>query len=225
MRLRKKPWARPELAACTFFIDNPLTLKGNWKKEFNNENPIHLELGCGKGNFVAQIGCVNPDINYIAIDIKSEVLGLGKRKCEELYKEKGLDPHKNLRLMSHDIERLLDIMEEDEKIHRIYINFCNPWSKPRHLKHRLTHTKQLTTYRKLLIDGGEIHFKTDSDELFEESLVYFEEANYTVTYKTYDLHASGYVPNYTTEHERMYTEEGIKIKFLIATPVGTHRQA
>lgn len=217
MRLRRKPWARPELAAANFYVDNPLYLKGKWVEEFGNTNPLHVELGCGKGNFVAQIGVENLDINYIAVDIKSEVLALGKRKCEEVYGERGLDPHTNVRMMSQDIERLLDVFEESEKFERIYINFCNPWSKPKQLKHRLTHTRQLNTYKKLLADGGEIHFKTDSDELFADTLEYIKEAGFEISYLTEDLHQSGYEPNYKTEHEKMYSEQGIKIKFLICS--------
>ncbi len=220
MRMRRKPWARPELAACPFFIDNPLELGKSWQAEFANDNPIHMELGCGKGNFVAKIGVVHPEINFLAIDIKSEVLAMGKRICEQAYAEKGLNPIDNLRMMSQDIERLRDVFQFGDKIERIYINFCNPWStKTRHLKHRLTHTRQLNMYKTLLSPTGDVHFKTDSDELFEDTLVYLEESGYKVEYITYDLHGSGYSPNYTTEHEEMYTAEGIKIKFLIARPV------
>ena len=190
MRMRRKPWARPELEACDFFVANPKENKGNWKNTFKNtENPIYLELGCGKGTFMAVHGSDNPNINYIAIDIKDEVLLLAK------------------------IDTILD---SNDKIERIYINFCNPWPKDRHKKRRLTHTRQLTKYRDFLVDGGEIHFKTDDDELFEESLEYFKECNFEITYITRDLHNSGYEYNVVTEHEEMFSKQGIKIKFLIA---------
>ena len=86
MRIRFKPWARPELEASEFYIDNPEDYKGKWKELFKNENPIHLELGCGKGGFISQLAVYNPDINYIAIDLVDAMLGLAKRKIEESYK-------------------------------------------------------------------------------------------------------------------------------------------
>ena len=79
MRMRRKPWARPELAQCKYFIDNPKDVKGKWKELFENDNPIHLELGTGKGVFIADLAVKHPEINYIAIDIKSDVLGYARR--------------------------------------------------------------------------------------------------------------------------------------------------
>ena len=99
----------------------------------------------------------------------------------------------------------------------VYINFCNPWPKKKHKKRRLTHTRQLSSYKKFLC--GELWFKTDDDELFEESFEYFEEAGYEILYKTWDLHSESPYENIVTEHERMFTEEGKKIKFLIAKPL------
>lgn len=215
MRMRKKPWARPELEACEFFVINPKEYKGKWKEFFGNDKPIYLELGCGKGTFIAVHGSENPEINYIAIDIKDEVLGLAKRNIEKAYEEKGraLD---NVKLMAQEIGLISEILNEDDVISRIYINFCNPWPKEKHKKRRLTHTRQLEQYKIFLKCEGEIYFKTDDDELFEESLEYFNEAGFKITYITYDLHNSDFKGNIETEHERMFTEQGIKIKFLIA---------
>lgn len=216
MRLRKKPWARPELDAWPSFINNPEEYIGRWKEHFGNDNPIYMELGCGKGGFIAQLAPAHLDINYIAIDIKDEVLGLAKRKLENGYKEIGEEP-KNIALMAHDIEKIGEIVAPEDRVERIYINFCNPWQrKAKHKKHRLTHTRQLNKYRTFLQDGGEIYFKTDCDVLFEDSLEYFAESGFTVKYITRDLHKSDYVGNVKTEHEDMYTEQGIKIKFCIA---------
>jgi len=108
------------------------------------------------------------------------------------------------------------MLDEKDVIERIYINFCNPWPKDRHKKRRLTHTRQLQKYKKFLKSGAEIWFKTDDDELFEESLEYFKECNLEIKYITYDLHASGFEGNVSTEHEEMFTAQGIKTKFLIA---------
>lgn len=215
MRLRKKPWARPELEACNFFIINPSENRGKWRESFNNDNPIYLELGCGKGTFIAVHGSENKDINYIAIDIKDEVLVLAKRNIEKAYKEKDEEVN-NLKLMAQEIGLIEDVFSKDDIVSRIYINFCNPWPKERHKKRRLTFTKQLEKYKTFLTENGEIYFKTDDDNLFEESLEYFKEAGLNVEYITYDLHNSDVKGNVRTEHENMFSEQGIKIKFLIA---------
>lgn len=215
MRLRKKPWARPELEACNFFIVNPSEYKGKWRDSFNNDNPIYLELGCGKGTFVAVHGSENPNINYVAIDIKDEVLVLAKRNIEKAYNEKGLEIN-NLKLMAQEIFLINDVFSKEDIVDRIYINFCNPWPKERHKKRRLTYPTQLEKYKEFLSKDGRIYFKTDDDELFDESLEYFKEAGFEIEYITYDLHNSDFVGNVRTEHENMFSEQGIKIKFLIA---------
>ena len=216
MRLRKKPWARPELEACNFFITNPSENKGKWKQSFVNDNPIYLVLGCGKGTFIAVHGSENEDINYIAIDIKDEVLVLAKRNIEKAYEDKNKEIN-NLKLMAQEIALINDIFSEEDVVDRIYINFCNPWPKERHKKRRLTHTRQLENYKNFLAEDGEIYFKTDDDELFDESIEYFKEAGFNIEYITYDLHKSDFVGNVRTEHENMFSEQGIKIKFLIAS--------
>ena len=215
MRIRKRAWARPELAACEFYIDKPEENKGKWKDCFKRNQPIHMELGCGKGGFISQIAVKNPEINYIAVDLIDAMLGLAKRKVEEIYKEneKEMD---NVFLARCDIERILNMMDETDTVDRIYINFCNPWPRGKHQKKRLTHTRQLENYKVFLKDGGEIRFKTDDDALFQSSLRYFEEAGYTIIWKTYDLHSEEIADNIETEHEKMFSEQGIKIKSLIA---------
>lgn len=217
MRIRFKPWARPELEASKFYRDNPEELKDKWKQEFKNkENPIHLELGCGKGNFISQLAVQNPETNYIAIDLVDAMLGLAKRKVEESYKEQNKEPD-NILLTRFDIERIMLILGKQDNIKRIYINFCNPWPKGKHKKKRLTHTRQLEKYKTFLAEGGEIYFKTDDDDLFQGSLGYFEESGFTILKKTYDLHAEPiWENNIETEHEKMFSEQGIKIKALIA---------
>ena len=216
MRIRYKKWARPELEASQFYIDNPEEMKGKWKEYFGNNNPIHLELGCGKGQFISELASENLNINYIAIDLVDAMLGLAKRNVEAKYKEKNIEP-KNIVLTRFDIERILLILEEQDQIERIYINFCNPWPKGKHRKKRLTHTRQLEKYRVFLKENGEIYFKTDDDDLFHSSLLYLEEAGFEVLKKTYDLHSEPiFEKNIETEHEKMFSEQGIKIKALIA---------
>ena len=108
------------------------------------------------------------------------------------------------------------MLDEKDKIERIYINFCNPWPRGKHHKKRLTHPKQLELYKTFLIDGGEIRFKTDDDNLFSDSLNYFENTGFKVIWKTYDLHNENIDDNIETEHEKMFSEQGVKIKALIA---------
>ncbi len=220
MRIRFKPWAREELEASSFYIDNPEDYKGKWKTLFKNDNPIHLELGCGKGGFISQIASKNQDINYIAIDMVDAMLGLAKRNIEQVYTEKNIQIN-NVYLTRYDIERILLILDDKDQIDRIYINFCNPWPRGKHRKKRLTHTRQLEKYKQFLKDEGEIYFKTDDDGLFNASLMYFEEAGFEIIDKTFDLEETlkihpEFWDNIETEHEKMFKQEGIKIKALKA---------
>ena len=217
MRIRYKKWARPELEASKFYIDNPENWKGRWKKIFKNpKNPIQLELGCGKGYFIANLASNNLNINYIAIDLIDAMLGLAKRNVEQIYKEKKIEPE-NVVLTRFDIERIPLILDKNDNIQRIYINFCNPWPRGKHRKKRLTHTRQLEKYKTFLSDKGEIYFKTDDDDLFNSTLNYLEKSGFKVVNKTYDLHTNPiFENNIETEHEKMFTEQGIKIKALIA---------
>ena len=144
------------------------------------------------------------------------MLGLAKRNIEAIYKEKNLEIE-NIKLVRHDIERILLFMDKKDKIERIYINFCNPWPRPKHRKKRLTNTKQLLLYKEFLVEGGEIFFKTDDDALFKDSIKYFEDSKFKIINKTYDLHNEPiFEDNIVTEHEKMFSDEGIKIKALIA---------
>lgn len=218
MRIRRKAWARPELEECKFFVDNSTENKGRWNNCFKEKQPIHLELGCGKGTFISKLACQNSNINYIAIDIKSEMLGLTKRNIEKEYGKlnKSID---NVLITAYQIELIQNIFDTNDVIDRIYINFCNPWPKARHNKKRLTHTRQLEKYKTFLKRGGEIYFKTDDDNLFLASQRYFKEAGFAIEKLTYDLHREKDTNNIETEHEKMFTNEGIKIKALIAKNV------
>ena len=217
MRIRYKKWARPELEASKFYEDNPEEWKGKWKEHFTKtNNPIHLELGCGKGQFISKLAVENQNTNYIAIDLVDAMLGLAKRNIENAYKEENIEPE-NVIITRFGIERINLILDEKDNIERIYINFCNPWPKGKHRKKRLTHSKQLEKYKQFLQPNAEIYFKTDDDGLFESSLIYLEESGFKVVSKTYDLHKEPiFKNNIETEHEKMFTEQGIKIKACIA---------
>ncbi len=218
MRIRYKKWARPELEASKFYRDNPEELKGKWREEFKNpKNPLYLELGCGKGQFISKLAVQNQNINYIAIDLIDAMLGLAKRNVEEEYKANNIEPE-NVLLTRFDIERISLILGKEDNVGRIYINFCNPWPKGKHRKKRLTHTRQLEKYKEFLAENGEVYFKTDDDGLFESSIEYFKEAGFEILKLTRDLHNEDIFDgkNIETEHEKMFSEQGIKIKALIA---------
>jgi tRNA (guanine-N(7)-)-methyltransferase len=217
MRIRFKPWARPELEASKFYIDNPEEYKGKWKEAFKEpSSELHLELGCGKGNFISQLAVKNHNINYLAIDLVDAMLGLAKRNIEQKYNEnkKEID---NIIITRYDIERILNILNLEDNVKRIYINFCNPWPRGKHHKKRLTHIRQLEKYKQFLQKNGEIFFKTDDDSLFADSLLYFKQTGFTIEKFTYDLEKEeNFWDNIVTEHEQMFMNEGIKIKAVIA---------
>lgn len=231
MRMKFKPWAREELETSPFYIDTPQQCKNKWKTAFENEQELHLELGCGKGNFIAQLSKQNQNINYIAVDLVDAMLGMAKRNVEAAYGirkstvaekiENEIEKQKvvkNLKLIRYDISRISDIFGEQDEIRRIYINFCNPWPRGKHHKKRLTHERQLEQYKKFL--KGEIFFKTDDEELFNDTIKYFERSGYEIIKITRDLSNEENFwngeQNVETEHEKMFKAEGIKIKALIA---------
>lgn len=217
MRIRRRPWAKQELEDAKFYVDNPAEYKGKWKERFKEfRKPLYLEIGCGKGSFIAKLAIKHPENNYIAADMIEAMLGLSKRNIEQEYQNSGLEID-NLFLIRMNAERILDVFDQKDTVDRIYINFCNPWPRGKHKKRRLTHTRQLNNYKTFLNEkNGEIYFKTDDDELFEESLEYFAEAGFKIIKKTNDLHNDLIFEDIRTEHENMFSEQGIKIKALIA---------
>ena len=218
MRIRKKKWAEPELSVCDFFVKNPEEHAGSWKSAFKKEQPLVLEIGCGKGGFAGQFALLHPEINIIALDIKIDMLGVGRRTIVKLFEEAGksADEIDNLLLVNYNVEQLDRVIKPEDRIERLFINFCNPWPRPKHKKRRLTYYKKLEMYKSFLLPEAQIRFKTDDDELFEESIEYFAQSGYDIIYLTRDLHQSDFDENIVTEHERMFTKEGKTIKFLIA---------
>lgn len=218
--MRFKPYAGPELAACPFHVNDPEAQRGKWHTLFARPGqPLHLELGCGKGGFLAQLAVRHPENNYVGIDLTDKVLILAKRNIERLYAQEGRAPD-NVLILTHDIERIARILSPDDRFERIYINFCNPWNKKAgHKKHRLTHTRQLLAYREFLADGGEIWFKCDDTDLYDDTLCYLAEAGFEVTWQTRDLHADEPAWNIRTEHEEMFSQKGIPTKALIARKI------
>ena len=209
MRMRKRHNLVPRMERCADkLISDPDKMINCWRNLMPGCTSLWLELGCGKGRFTADLAASEPETLLIALERVPDAMIIAMERV----KNAGLD---NVRFIDADAKLLPEFFGQAE-VDRIFINFCDPWPKSRDAKLRLTAPSFLRRYSDILPVGGEIHFKTDDDELFAESLVYFKECGFEIKYITYDLHNSGYEPNIVTEHEKMFSDEGIKIKFLIA---------
>ena len=214
MRMRRKRWTEPTIADCPYFVERPASHRGYWQDLFTRRQPVHLEIGCGKGVSTAQMARDNPGINYIAIDEVRHVLAVSVRNIDRVFEGRVPD---NIVLSAVDAMRIYDTFCAADSIERIYINFPNPWDeRAKHHKRRLTHPRQLEQYRDFLAPGGEIWFKTDSDALFIATKRYMSECGFEIAFITEDLHGSGFAPNYISEHERLYMSQSKPIRFLIA---------
>ncbi|HAU5270457.1 TPA: tRNA (guanosine(46)-N7)-methyltransferase TrmB [Clostridioides difficile] len=205
MRRRRKKGADEKLLSYTKYVlrDYIDKLKGKWNLKFRNDNPIHVEFGTGKGKFITTLAKQNPDINYIAMELKEEVL----LKAVEKADASNLN---NILFLWGDVSNILDYFEAKE-LSRIYINFCDPWPKNRWSKRRLTHSGFLEMYNRVLEDDGEIHFKTDNEKLFEFSLNEIAANNWLLKNISLDLGNSEYENNVTTEYEDKFMSQGMRI--------------
>ena len=211
MRMRAKKWVKPELDACPYYIQDPLPLRGVWRSLFPEPLPFHVELGCGKGFATAKMAHETPEVNFLAVDLSSTVLGVARRNIAAQYGEANVD---NIRLTHFNIMWTSRFLAPEDRVERIYIQFCNPWNqKASQHKRRLTHPRQLMQYREFLTEDAQIWFKTDDDPLFAASREYFAACGFQEKYVTWDLHASDFSPNFVSEHERLYADQGIPIKF------------
>lgn len=208
MHMRKKKWARPELDACPYFIPDPSLYRNRWQTLFPAIQPLHVEFGCGKGVSTAQMIAQEPQYNFVAMDISSDVLGDARRNLEQ-----AASPVTHAFLSRCDLEHAADFFGPEDRVERIILSFCNPWPKRRHEKRRLTHPRQLMQYRTFLDTQGEVYFKTDDDTLWDDSQVYFYVCGFMPVFRTDHLHASGFSPNYVSEHEARYLQEGKHIHF------------
>ena len=210
MRLRNVPGARDMIAESEFTIKDETTYKGRWNEDvFKNENPIHIEVGMGKGQFIITLAENNPDINYIGIEKYSSVLVRAIEKQEE----KQLP---NLFFIRMEAENIADVFEKNE-VSQIYLNFSDPWPKDRHAKRRLTSVQFLERYEKILKTKGHVIFKTDNRDLFDFSLEQVEVAGWQLDNYTFDLHHSEYAEgNVMTEYEERFTTKGNPICRLVA---------
>lgn len=201
MRVRKRKGAEEHLANHPqYVILEPEAAKGKWHELFGNDNPIHIEVGSGKGAFITGMAQQNPDINYIGIDIQLSVLSYALDKVLASGAE-------NVKLLRVDGSALTKYFEDSE-VDMMYLNFSDPWPKSRHEKRRLTYKTFLDTYKQILPENGEIHFKTDNRGLFEYSLASFSQYGMVINKVWLDLHASDYEGNVMTEYERKFSEKG-----------------
>ena len=211
MRLRRKPWIDEAILDYADFLSIgwPENCRGCWQDIFaRGERPLWVELGAGKGQFIAGLAAQHEDVNIIGIELQRGVLYYAGQKvaAAELA---------NVRLVEGDISELLDVFAPGE-VDRFYLNFCDPWPKARHAKRRLTHRGFLEKYATLLAPQGEIHFKTDNHDLFYFSIEEFQALGWTLRDVTDDLHQNEPAENVRTEYEQKFSAKGQPIYRLVA---------
>lgn len=210
MRLRNVKGARDVMQNSEFVFADPENMAGTWKEIFGNSNPVHIEIGMGKGKFISTLAKMNPDINYVGIEKYSSVLVRAVEKQNELQLP-------NLKFIRMDAENIVNIFGKGE-VDKIYLNFSDPWPKDRHAKRRLTSKEFFARYDVILKKDGEVHFKTDNRDLFDFSLEEVGNANWKLKAHTFDLHNDESLNegNVMTEYETRFSEEGKPINKLIA---------
>lgn len=210
MRLRNIPGADEAIADSPHCIQEPMAEKGRWHLIFGNENPIHIEIGMGKGQFIMQLAKEHPDINYIGIERYSSVLLRALQKME-------IEPLPNIRFLCMDASIITEVFDEEE-VAKIYLNFSDPWPKERHAKRRLTSRQFFERYDKILARNGVVEFKTDNDDLFAFSMEEVAEAGWTLDAHTFNLHHDPVLNegNVMTEYEEKFSSLGHPIHKLIA---------
>lgn len=201
MRIRNKPWAKEKIAQHPeYVIPNPEDYQGKWSELFGNSNPIHLEIGTGKGRFITEMAKRHPEINYIGIEQVESVIVSALDKLIEAELP-------NVKLIQVNAQFIPTFFAKGE-IERIYLNFSDPWPKNRHEKRRLTNHRFLQLYEEIIKDGGEIHFKTDNRKFFEYSLVSFSHYGLRLNGVWLDLHNSDFEGNVMTEYEEKFSQKG-----------------
>lgn len=211
MRLRGRKGIRENLEMQTdLVILDPSNYKGRWAEVFGNDRPIYIELGMGKGQFISGMSVKYPDVNFIGMDMYDELVRRSSEKVRTIWEEQGGKPD-SVRLALGNIESLEDFFDENE-IERIYLNFSDPWPKAKHGRRRLTHPRFLDKYKHVLNDEGEIHFKTDSRDLFQFSLNAFAAKGLQMNNISLSLHGQGIAENNVmTEYESKFVGQGMPI--------------
>lgn len=212
MRLRNVTGSREMIADSCYVVHEPKEQKGKWKQIFQKDNPIHIEIGMGKGRFIMELASANPDINYIGIEKYSTVLLRAIQKMEE--KELA-----NLVFIRMDAEEICEVFDHDE-IDRIYLNFSDPWPKDRHARRRLPSREFLKRYEQILKKSGRLEFKTDNTELFDFALEELAPAGWKAEAVTRDLHHDAVMSagNIMTEYEEKFSAMGNPIYKYIICP-------
>ena len=187
-------------------IFDSLNYKGKWHTLFNNNNPIYLEIGMGKGNFIIKSALLNPNINYIGCEVNQSITYLASRKIRE-------QKLNNLYVINLDAKGLLDNFEKGE-ISKIYLNFSDPWPKARHEKRRLTSKNFLDVYKELLGSGKEIELKSDNLDFFDYSVESFKNNGFTILDLNRDLHKDNNINIVTTEYEDKFRSLNQPIYFV-----------
>ena len=216
MRLRNIPGSRDAIAESVYCIKEPAACRGKWSEIFKNTNPVHIEIGMGKGKFLFRLASLHPEINYVGIEMYSSVLVRAVQKMEELAKEDKALP--NLLFIRMDAREINDVFVKGE-VSRIYLNFSDPWPKDRHAKRRLTSSEFLSRYEKLLESGKRIEFKTDNDDLFSFSLEQIKASGWRIIAQAFDLYSDEDMlkENIPTEYEERFAAKGNKIHKVIFT--------
>lgn len=212
MRMRAKKHVNERLERCApLLIKTPFDYRGGWSGLFNNQNPIRIEIGCGKGGFIIETASQNPDINFIALEREKD--------CLVMAAEGGIAAGLlNLRFILGDAGTLDEIFAPGE-CSLIYLNFSDPWRKARHYKRRLTYRSYLEIYDRVLSKDGEIRFKTDNRPLFDFSLEELRYCGFSLSGVTFDLHNDYPEGNIMTEYESRFTSMGVPICHLVARPL------
>ena len=208
MRLKHVKDADKVVESGIYYVKTPREYKGKWSDFFNNDNPIYIEIGMGKGDFIIENAIKYPNINFIGIEMYDSVMIRAVQKSNELELN-------NLKLVKIDATYIEEIF--DKEIDLIYLNFSDPWPKDRHVKRRLTSSRFLERYDKIFKNVPTIIMKTDNVNLFDFSLDSLSEYGYDIEYYTYDLYNDDITDNITTEYEKKFVEKGIKINKLVAT--------
>ena len=210
MRLRNVPGARDVMDANEYVYTEPEGMAGTWSQIFGNNNPVHIEIGMGKGRFITTLASMNPDINYVGIEKYSSVLLRAVEKQDELCLP-------NLRFIRMDAENITSVFGKEE-VDRIYLNFSDPWPKDRHAKRRLTSRQFFARYNEILKSTGRVEFKTDNRPLFDFSVEEVNEAGWNLSVCTYDLHNDEKLMegNVMTEYEERFSSQGNPICKLVA---------
>lgn len=209
MRLKKVKDAKERVENSKYYVNSPEEYKGKWNELFGNNNPIHIEIGMGKGNFIIGMAKEHKDINYIGIEMYDSVMVKAVEKLKQ--EEKVLN---NLKLVLIDAMKVDEIFENE--ISRIYLNFSDPWPKAKHEKRRLTSKIFLEKYDKIFKGQKQIFQKTDNNDLFDFSMVSLIENGYELKNVTRDLHSENITDNIMTEYEEKFFSAGIKINKLEA---------